>query len=277
MLCMHRCANVCLQTLDMGEKVFSLEPTPTLLADQFSKKSQNPCKSFGVSPSSVKMRAIFLQIPGTLSTSLDCIPSPVVVWHLHCFDIDACMVDQEVRVSSEQSSSVYPGLLNTCGGSHFTKVFKFGTILQIYIYYFHFSHWFIRHLKIFDKNNWWLGCADLKLVSAYHTGVHITLTLTYIYIWVKLPWTDIFPIFFHFFCNFDSCFQALFSLFDCFNCFYGSITCAGVGKTIFLTRHLRLGTWKVPLNMEDFEDFATFSPFVYQFAFFRIDLKPFNN
>ena len=181
MLCVHRCANVCLQTLDMGEKVFSLEPTPTLLADQFSKKSQNPCKSFGVSPSSVKMRAIFLQIPGTLSTSLDCIPSPVVVWHLHCFDIDACMVDQEVRVSSEQSSSVYPGLLNTCGGSHFTKVFKFGTILQIYIYYFHFSHWFIRHLKIFDKNNWWLGCADLKLVSAYHTGVHITLTLTYIY------------------------------------------------------------------------------------------------
>ena len=179
MLCVHRCANVCLQILDMGEKVFSLEPTPTLLADQFSKKSQNPCKSFGVSPSSVKMRAIFLQIPGTLSTSLDCIPSPVVVWHLHCFDIDACMVDQEVRVSSEQSSSVYPGLLNTCGGSHFTKVFKFGTILQIYIYYFHFSHWFIRHLKIFDKNNWWLGCADLKLVSAYHTGVHITLTLTY--------------------------------------------------------------------------------------------------
>ena len=148
MLCVHRCANVCLQTLDMGEKVFSLEPTPTLLADQFSKKSQNPCKSFGVSPSSVKMRAIFLQIPGTLSTSLDCIPSPVVVWHLHCFDIDACMVDQEVRVSSEQSSSVYPGLLNTCGGSHFTKVFKFGTILQIYIYYFHFSHWFIISLVL---------------------------------------------------------------------------------------------------------------------------------
>ena len=30
--------------------------------------------------------------------------------------------------------------------------------------------------------------------------------------------------------------------FDCFNYFYGSITCAGVGKTKFLTRHLRLGT-----------------------------------
>ena len=49
--------------------------------------------------------------------------------------------------------------------------------------------------------------------------------------------------------------------FDCFNYFYGSITCAGVGKTKFLTRHLRWGTWKVPLNMDNFEVFSHFFPF----------------
>ena len=49
--------------------------------------------------------------------------------------------------------------------------------------------------------------------------------------------------------------------FDCFNYFYGSITCARVGKTKILTRHLRLGTWKKPLNMDDFEVFSHFSPF----------------
>ena len=32
------------------------------------------------------------------------------------------------------------------------------------------------------------------------------------YIWVKLPWTYIFPKYCHFFCNFDTCFQALFAL-----------------------------------------------------------------
>ena len=31
-------------------------------------------------------------------------------------------------------------------------------------------------------------------------------------IWVKLPWTDIFPKNCHFFLNFESCFQALFSV-----------------------------------------------------------------
>ena len=31
-------------------------------------------------------------------------------------------------------------------------------------------------------------------------------------IWVKLPWTYIFPKYCHFFCNFDTCFQALFAL-----------------------------------------------------------------
>ena len=38
-------------------------------------------------------------------------------------------------------------------------------------------------------------------------------------IWVKLPWTYIFPKKCHFFCNFDSCFQALFALVRLFQLF----------------------------------------------------------
>ena len=49
--------------------------------------------------------------------------------------------------------------------------------------------------------------------------------------------------------------------FGCFNYFYWSITCAGVRKTKFLTRHLRWGTWKKPLNMDDFEVFSHLFPF----------------
>ena len=36
------------------------------------------------------------------------------------------------------------------------------------------------------------------------------------HIWVKLPWTYIFPKNCHFFCNFDTCFQALFALVQLF-------------------------------------------------------------
>ena len=35
-------------------------------------------------------------------------------------------------------------------------------------------------------------------------------------IWVKLPWTYIFLKYCHFFCNFDTCFQALFALVQLF-------------------------------------------------------------
>ena len=64
-----------------------------------------------------------------------------------------------------------------------------------------------------------------------------------------------------FFATLTAVFKHFLHWFDCFNYFYGSITCATVGKTKFLTRHLRLGTWKKPLNMDDFEVFSHLFPF----------------
>ena len=64
-----------------------------------------------------------------------------------------------------------------------------------------------------------------------------------------------------FFATLTAVFLHFLHWFYCFNYFYGSITCARVGKTKFLTRHLRLGTWKVSLNMDDFEVFSHFFPF----------------
>ena len=45
-----------------------------------------------------------------------------------------------------------------------------------------------------------------------------------------------------FFATLTAVFRHFLHWFNCFNYFYGSITCATVGKTKFLTRHLRLGT-----------------------------------
>ena len=42
-----------------------------------------------------------------------------------------------------------------------------------------------------------------------------------------------------FFATLTAVFEHFLHWFDCFNYFYGSITCATVGKTKFLTRHLR--------------------------------------
>ena len=64
-----------------------------------------------------------------------------------------------------------------------------------------------------------------------------------------------------FFATLTPVFKHFLHWFYCFYYFYGSITCAGVGKTKFLTRHLRLGTWKNPLNMDDFQVFSHFFPF----------------
>ena len=64
-----------------------------------------------------------------------------------------------------------------------------------------------------------------------------------------------------FFATLTPVFKHFLHWFYCFYYFYGSITCARVGKTKFLTRHLRLGTWKKPLNMDDFEVFSHFFPF----------------
>ena len=64
-----------------------------------------------------------------------------------------------------------------------------------------------------------------------------------------------------FFATLTAVFLHFLHWFYCFNYFYGSITCARVGKTKFLTRHLRLGTWKNPLNMDDFEVFSHLFPF----------------
>ena len=64
-----------------------------------------------------------------------------------------------------------------------------------------------------------------------------------------------------FFATLTAVFEHFLHWFDCFNYFYGSITCAAVGKTKFLTLHLRLGTWKQPLNMDDFEVFSHLFPF----------------
>ena len=64
-----------------------------------------------------------------------------------------------------------------------------------------------------------------------------------------------------FFATLTAVFLHFLHWFYCFYYFYGSITCARVGKTKFLTRHLRLGTWKKPLNMDDFQVFSHFFPF----------------
>ena len=64
-----------------------------------------------------------------------------------------------------------------------------------------------------------------------------------------------------FFATLTAVFEHFLHWFDCFNYFYGSITCATVGKTKFLTLHLRLGTWEQPLNMDDFEVFSHLFPF----------------
>ena len=64
-----------------------------------------------------------------------------------------------------------------------------------------------------------------------------------------------------FFATLTAVFRHFLHWFNFFNYFYGSITCATVGKTNFLTLHLRLGTWKKPLNMDDFEVFSHFFPF----------------
>ena len=73
------------------------------------------------------------------------------------------------------------------------------------------------------------------------------------------------------FCNFDSCFQALFALVWLLKLFP---RVNHMFQSRFWTRHLRSGTWKVPLNMDNFEVFSHLSLFVYQFVCFRIDLKP---
>ena len=49
--------------------------------------------------------------------------------------------------------------------------------------------------------------------------MHNKVTMHWFSIWVKLPWTYIFPKFCHFFCNFDSCFRALFALVRLFQLF----------------------------------------------------------
>ena len=60
--------------------------------------------------------------------------------------------------------------------------------------------------------------------------------------WMKFLKVDIFPKYCHFFATLTAVFEHFMHWFDCFNYFYGSITCATVGKTKFLTLHLRLGT-----------------------------------
>ena len=61
-----------------------------------------------------------------------------------------------------------------------------------------------------------------------------------------------------FFATLTAVFKPFLYWFDCFNYFYRSITCAGVGKTKFLTRHLRLGTWKKPSKSSIYAYMHTF-------------------
>ena len=59
-----------------------------------------------------------------------------------------------------------------------------------------------------------------------------------------------------------------------FNCFFWSIWPVGVRKTNFQTRHLMLGTWKLPPNMGGFEVFSHFFSFCIIFLCFRIKPRP---
>ena len=78
------------------------------------------------------------------------------------------------------------------------------------------------------------------------------------------PWRErpTFPIFQKkSLCKFDSCFLALFELVRLFQLFLLTNHMCQSRENQVLTRHLRLGTWKVPLNMDDIEVFSHFFPF----------------
>ena len=68
-----------------------------------------------------------------------------------------------------------------------------------------FNKQFITKFKRWCSNNWKDPTILTILISDH--------------IWVKLPWTYIFPKNCHFFCNFETCFQALFALFRLFQLF----------------------------------------------------------
>ena len=99
-------------------------------------------------------------------------------------------------------------------------------------------------------------------------------TLWYIYIWVKFIKVDIFPKYCHFFATLTAVYRPLLHYFILFNCFFWPITCAAVEKTKLLTSQLRLGTWKVPLNMDDFEVFSHLFPFCISSYKPEFDSKP---
>ena len=74
-----------------------------------------------------------------------------------------------------------------------------------------------RRFCQFSRGGAWLHLRDGTRQPVSPRGVHPWYKVCFLecqifVIWVKLPWTDIFPKNCHFFCNFDSCFQALFAL-----------------------------------------------------------------
>ena len=80
-------------------------------------------------------------------------------------------------------------------------------------------------------------------------------------IWVKFLKVYIFPKYCHFFCNFDSCFLALFALVLLFQLFlWVNHMCRSRENQVFdpspQVRYLRK-----PMNMDDFEVFSHLFPF----------------
>ena len=100
----------------------------------------------------------------------------------------------------------------------------------------------------------------VPLAMFMYVQTYWTYKLTLTYGW-NCPGRIFSPNIVTFFATLTPVFKHFLHWFYCFYYFYGSITCARVGKTKFLTRHFRLGTWKKPLNMDNFEVFSHFFPF----------------
>ena len=70
-----------------------------------------------------------------------------------------------------------------------------------------------------ERAMWWSNiCTYVDQIKKAHKNCYAWM-YHIPYIRVKLPWTYIFPKNCHFFCNFDSCFQALFALVQLFQLF----------------------------------------------------------
>ena len=91
---------------------------------------------------------------------------------------------------------------------------------------------------------YWLDRIDFLVPLTYslYKGIHVSGPVDLSAYMGQISQDGYFPKHCNFFATLTAVFKHFLYWFDCFNYFYGSITCATVGKTKFLTRHLRIGT-----------------------------------